>query len=84
MREATVEDLYSAPDDGNYVLVDEKLAYMPPTGDEPNYVAPEVFASLREHVGRTGQGRARTDGGVYIVDLPHRTSFSWNENRLGH
>jgi Uma2 family endonuclease len=74
--EATVEDLYHAPDDGNYEIVDGRLVYMPPTGDEPNYAAAEVFASLREYVRKTGKGRARTDGVAYIVDLPNRKSFS--------
>jgi len=74
--EATIEDLYNAPDDGTYELVDGRLVYMPPTGDEPNHVAAEVFASLREYVRKTRKGRARTDGVAYIVDLPNRKSFS--------
>ncbi len=74
--EATIADLYNAPDDGNYELVDGRLVYMPPTGDEPNYVAAEIFASLRDYVRQTGKGRARTDGAAYIVNLPNRKSFS--------
>ncbi len=75
--EATVEDLYNAPDEpGTYELVDGKLVHMPPTGDEPNYVALEITVALREYVRRTGRGRARSDGAAYIVDLPNRKSFS--------
>jgi Uma2 family endonuclease len=75
--EATVEDLYNAPDEpGTYELVDGKLVHMPPTGDEPNFAASEIFVALREYVKRTGRGRARTDGAAYIVDLPNRKSFS--------
>ncbi len=46
--EATIEDLYHAPDDGNYELVGGRLVSMSPTGDDPNFTAGEIFASLRE------------------------------------
>ena len=74
--EATIEDLYNAPDDGNYELVDGKLVKMSPTGDDPNFTSGEIFASLREFVRETGKGRARSDGVAYVVDLPNRKSFS--------
>jgi Uma2 family endonuclease len=74
--EATVEDLYNAPDDGNYELVDGKLVHMPPTGDEPHYVSFEIAVSLRAYAQQTGRGRARGDGASYIVDLPNRKSFT--------
>lgn len=75
--EATVEDLYNAPDEpGTYELVDGTLVHMPPTGDEPSYAAGEVFVSLRDYVRRVKQGRARGDGAAYLVDLPNRKSFS--------
>lgn len=75
--EATVEDLANAPDEpGTYELVDGKLVHMPPTGDEPSYAAGEIFVSLREYVRRVRQGRARTDGAAYLVNLPNRKSFS--------
>ena len=74
--EATVEDLYNAPDDGNYELVDGKLVILMPTGDDPNFTAGEIFANLREYARKRGEGRARTDGVAYIVDLPNRKSFS--------
>lgn len=74
--EATVEDLSHAPDDGIYELVDGKLVRMPPTGEEPSYVAFEIAVSLRAYARQTGKGRARTDGVSYLVDLPNRKSFS--------
>jgi Uma2 family endonuclease len=74
--EATVEDLYNAPDDGNYELVDGRLVKLMPTGDDPNFTAGEIFASLREYAREHPQGRARTDGVAYVVDLPNRKSFS--------
>jgi len=74
---ATLDDLYHVPDDGyTYELVNGKLVKMAPTGDDPNYVAGEVFSSLRLYARRLGRGRARTDGVAYTVDLPRRRSFS--------
>ncbi len=74
--EATVEDLYNAPDDGNYEIVDGRLVKLMSTGDDPNFTAGEIFASLREYAHEHPEGRARTDGAAYVVDLPNRKSFS--------
>lgn len=74
--EATIEDLYNAPDDSNYELVDGRLERMSPTGDDPNFTSGEIFASLRLYVRQRREGRARTDGVAYVVDLPNRKSFS--------
>jgi len=74
--EATIKDLINAPDDGMYELVDGKLVRMPPTGFGPNLVAGEIFVALREYARQTGVGFAMTDGVAYIVNLPHRRSFS--------
>ena len=74
---ATLDDLYHVPDDGaKYELVNGELVKMAPTGDDPNYVAGEVYSSLRLYARRLGKGRARTDGVAYTVDLPRRQSFS--------
>lgn len=74
--EATIEDLIHAPDDAMYELIDGKLVRMPPTGFEPNLVAGEIFVALRTYARTTGNGYAMTDGIAYIVNLPHRRSFS--------
>lgn len=74
--EATIEDLYNAPDDGNYEIVDGRLVKLMSTGDDPNFTAGEIFASLREYAHKHPEGRARTDGVAYVVDLPNRKSFS--------
>ncbi len=74
---ATIDDLYRVPDDGyTYELVDGELVKMAPTGDDPNYVAGEVYASLRLYARRLGKGRARTDGVAYAVTAPIRRTFS--------
>ncbi|MGI8856883.1 MAG: Uma2 family endonuclease [Thermomicrobiales bacterium] len=74
--EATIEDLYNAPDDGTYEIVDGRLVKLMSTGDDPNFTAGEIFASLREYAREHPEGRARTDGVAYVVDLPNRKSFS--------
>jgi Uma2 family endonuclease len=74
--EATIEDLYNAPDDGNYEIVDGRLVKLMSTGDDPNFTAGEIFASLREYAREHPEGRARTDGVAYVVDLPNRKSFN--------
>ena len=74
--EATVEDLYHVPEDGKAEIVDGELVLMSPTGDAPIYASGEIFASLREYARRTKQGRAVGDNKGFLVDLPHRKSFS--------
>jgi len=74
--EATIEDLIHAPDDAIYELIDGKLVRMSPTGFLPSRVASEIFIGLREYERQTNSGYAMTDGIAYIVNLPHRRSFS--------
>jgi Uma2 family endonuclease len=71
---ATVEALYRAP--GKAELVNGKLVLMPPTGAQPGYAADEIFASLRTYAKRTQSGRAVADNKGFLVNLPHRESFS--------
>ena len=74
--EATVEDLYHVPEGGKAEIVDGELVLMSPTGDAPIYASGEKFASLREYARRTKKGRAVPDNAGFLVDLPHRKSFS--------
>ena len=71
-----VEDLHRVPEDGKAELVNGELAVMSPTGDWPGSAAGAIYASLRQHARRTGTGRAYGDSVGFIVDLPHRGSFS--------
>jgi Uma2 family endonuclease len=73
---ATVDDLYAV--EGKAELVDGKLLELGLTGGVHAFVALEVAASLRAHARRTGggHGTAFGDGAGFIVDLPHRRSFS--------
>jgi Uma2 family endonuclease len=72
--EATIEDLYRT--EGKAELVDGEIVLMSPTQKLPNYAAGEIFASLREYARRTKWGHAATDNLAFVVNLPHRKSFS--------
>src|SRR5262245_26493443 len=75
--EATIEDLYNAPNDcGTHELVDGKLVHMPPTGLRPNHAALVIAASLLAYEQTIGRGRAGTDNLGYIVNLPNRQSLN--------
>ena len=71
---ATIEDLCRV--DGKAELIDGAIVPMAPTGDMPSQAAFEIAASLREHAKRTRGGRAVIGGAGFVVDLPHRRSFS--------
>ncbi len=43
---ATVEDLYNAPDDGKYELVEGRLVHLSPTGFRPVRIAGRIFNAL--------------------------------------
>jgi Uma2 family endonuclease len=72
--EATVEDLYRAP--GKAEIVNGEIVLMSPTGDLPSSAALEIVVGLRDHARHTGIGRAYADNAGFVVNLPHRRSFS--------
>jgi Uma2 family endonuclease len=72
--EATIEDLYKV--DQKAELVNGEIILMSPTGSLPGYAGDEVFSSLREFSKLKGFGRAVGDNKAFVVDLPHRKSFS--------
>ncbi|MCA1668503.1 MAG: Uma2 family endonuclease [Thermomicrobia bacterium] len=74
--EATIDDLMHAPDDAMYELINGKVVRMSPTGFLPSRVASEIFVALRAYERQTRSGYAMSDGIAYIVNLPHRRSFS--------
>jgi Uma2 family endonuclease len=73
---ATIEDLYRVPDHGKAELVKERVVPMSPTGFLLHYAASEIYASLREYARRTRSGYAIADNAGFVVQLPHRQSFS--------
>ena len=72
--EATIEDLYKV--EGKAELVNGEIITMPPTGGFPNYAAREITLSLRAYEKRMRTGYAVSDNAAFIVNLPHRKSFS--------
>lgn len=74
--EATVDDLYRVPENGKAELVNGELVLMSPTGGVPGRAAGEIFTSLRDYERRVGGGYAFPDNVGFIVNLPHRRSFS--------
>ena len=73
---ATLEDLYRVPEDGKAEIVDGKLVLMSPTGVFPGRAGGEIYFSLRLHEQETMEGHAVPDNVGFVVQLPHRSSFS--------
>jgi Uma2 family endonuclease len=74
--ETTIEDLYRVPEHGKAELVDGEIVLMSPTGGLPGYAGDEICANLREYARQTKVGHALPDSVAFIVNLPHRKSFS--------
>jgi Uma2 family endonuclease len=72
---ATIEDLYSLPDDVKAEIVDGEILLMSPTGDMPGRAGGSICVSLRQQEGKT-PGRAYPDNVGFRVNLPNRESFS--------
>lgn len=62
--------------DGKAEIVNGGLVRMSPTGGMPGEAGGGIYASLRAFARCTGQGRAVPDNVAFIVNLPHRKSFS--------
>lgn len=73
-QRATLDDLAEVP--GKAELVNGEIVHMPPAGDEPGTAGDEIYFSLRKYVEQTGVGHAVSDNKGFLVDLPHRESFS--------
>ena len=74
--EATVEDLCRVREHGKAELVHGELRLMSPTGGLPGYADMEIAVSLRQYARRTRRGHALPDNVGFLVNLPHRKSFS--------
>jgi len=74
--EATVEDLARVPEHGKAELVHGELRLMSPTGGLPGYVAFQIAMSLDKYARHTRRGHALPDNVGFLVNLPHRKSFS--------
>jgi Uma2 family endonuclease len=72
--EATIEDLYKIKQKAE--IVNGEIILMSPTGSRPGYAGDEIFSSLRQYSKRQKYGRAVGDNKAFVVNLPHRKSFS--------
>ncbi|MEO6808645.1 MAG: Uma2 family endonuclease [Isosphaeraceae bacterium] len=73
---ATLADLARTP--GKAELIDGRIVPLMPTGHRPNWIAGEIFFSLKNHTRATGRGVAYTDNmGFAVTRLASgRESFS--------
>jgi len=71
---ATIDDLYKV--EGKAELVNGEIILMSPTGRLPGYAGDAIFSSLFDFSKRAKFGRAVGDNKLFVVNLPHRKSFS--------
>ena len=69
-----IERLYRT--EGKAEIIEGEIVKFMSTGDEPGSAASNIFFSLRLYQKERGLGRAYTDNVGFIVNLPHRKSFS--------
>lgn len=72
--EATIEDLYKV--EGKAELVNGEIVYMSPTGGLPHYAARQITMALCLYEKEVRTGYAIGDNTAFVVNLPHRKSFS--------
>ncbi|MBD6617453.1 Uma2 family endonuclease [Komarekiella sp. 'clone 1'] len=74
--EATIEDLYSVPENCKAEIVNGELLLMSPTGFLPGRAGGEIYANLRDYKRLTKSGYALPDNVGFFVNLPNRRSLS--------
>jgi len=73
-RSATIADLYRVREKAE--LVNGEIVIMSPASIGHGRKSSQIYMSLLEYEKRTGRGCAVPDNVGFIVDLPHRQSFS--------
>ena len=73
---ATIDDLYRVPENGKAELVNGEIVLMAPTGGIPGRDGGRIYISLDDYERRTGRDYAFPENDGFVVDLPHRGSFS--------
>jgi Uma2 family endonuclease len=71
---ATIDDLLKV--DQKAEIVNGEIILMSPTGILPGYAGDVILTSLFEYSRRHKYGRAVGDNKGFVVNLPHRESFS--------
>lgn len=72
----SIRDLQRVPEKGKAELVNGDLVLMSPTGAVPGRAAGRIYRSLDDYERATDSGYAFPDNVGFVVDLPHRRSFS--------
>ena len=72
--EATIEDLLKVKQKAE--IVNGEIILMSPTGSLPGYAGDVIFSSLFQYSKHQKYGRAVGDNKGFVVNLPHRKSFS--------
>ena len=71
---ATIEDLYQV--EGKAELVQGEIVLLSPTGGMPGRAGGKIYRRLAEYEEHVGGGYAFPDNVGFVVNLPHRDSFS--------
>jgi Uma2 family endonuclease len=74
--EATITELYHAPENGKAEIVNGEMVLMSPTGKKPNRAGFKISLRLYEYELSAGSGIAVADNAGFSVNLPRRKSFS--------
>jgi Uma2 family endonuclease len=74
VKTASIADLYATS--GKAELAHGRLIQLSPTGFLLGFAADEIYSSLRLFARTSKLGYAVADGKGFLVDLPHRQSFS--------
>lgn len=75
-REATLDDLERVPEGYKAEIVNGKLLLQPPPGEAHGRASFYITARLVEYEERTDLGYAVPDQCSFVVNLPHRLTFS--------
>lgn len=74
LTKTLVDELYEV--DGQAEIINGRIVRRMATGLKPNKAAGRVYRSLGNHEDEYGGGVALTDNAGFVVNLPHRESFS--------
>ena len=72
----TIADLYRVADGQKAELVAGEVQLMSPTGRMPSQAAKRIVIALEDYSRHTRFGEAVADNAGFMVNLPHRQSFS--------
>jgi Uma2 family endonuclease len=73
---ATIEDLYTVPDNSKAEIVAGEIMLMSPTQWGPNIAGGRIFSSLDAYAEKEQNGYAFTDNMAFVVTVPTQRSFS--------